>query len=102
MSEGCFLLLINVSRARQDAGEDIAAQFGCVFFLIALTALFFLPAILAFRRSHRNRWMILLINLVFGATVLGWLFALIWAMNKIDDPIKGGTKHDSQPHDPTV
>ncbi len=41
-------------------------------------------------------------GVVFGATVLGWVGALIWAMNKIDDPLKGGIKHDPQTNDPMV
>jgi cytochrome c biogenesis protein CcdA len=81
--------------------ETLALGIVVVFGLIAL-ALFFLPTFIAFRQDHRNRWVIFLINLVFGATVLGWVGALIWAMNKIDDPLKGGIKHDPQTHDPMV
>lgn len=69
---------------------------------VLLLVLFFIPTIIAFRRDHRNRWVSFLINLAFGATVLGWVGALIWAMNKIDDPLKGGIKYDPQPHDPMV
>ncbi|MEI7437447.1 MAG: superinfection immunity protein [bacterium] len=72
-----------------------------VIILIAL-ALFGLPTLIAFSRQHRNRWVIAFINIIFGATIIGWLGALIWAMNKIDDPVKGGVKHDSQPDDPVI
>ena len=78
---------------------------GVIFLgLIALVLfyLFFLPTIIAFRGDHRNRWVIFLINCVFGATVLGWIGALIWAMNRIDGPLKGGVKYDPQAHDPMV
>ena len=72
-----------------------------IFLLVLLViVLFLLPSTIAFLRRHRNRWMIFLINVVFGATVLGWLFALIWSMNKLDDPLKGGTKYGRDPHDP--
>ena len=47
--------------------------------------------IVAFNRGHRNRWVIMIINIVFGATLLGWLIAIIWAFNKVDSPKKGGT-----------
>ena len=70
--------------------------------LLILAFIYFLPTIIAFSRGHRNRWVIFIINVVFGCTFLGWIIALIWAMNKIDDPVKGGVKHDSQPHDPVV
>ena len=55
--------------------------------LLICAVIYFCPTIVAFRRCHRNRWVIFLINLALGSTIIGWLFALIWAMNKIDDPI---------------
>jgi hypothetical protein len=44
----------------------------------------------------------MVINLVLGGTLLAWLGALIWALNCIDDPVKGGNKYDPQPHDPII
>ena len=73
-----------------------------IVFLILLFWIYFLPSFVAFSRGHRNRWVILIVNIVFGCTFFGWVIALIWASNKIDDPIKGGVKHDSQPHDPVI
>jgi hypothetical protein len=34
--------------------------------------------------------------------VIGWLIALVWALNKVDAPVKGGIKYDPQPHDPVL
>ncbi len=62
---------------------------------------YFLPTIVAFKRSHRNRWIILLLN-IFGATIIFWVIALIWAFNKVDDPIKGGYQTDGQEGDRTL
>jgi len=73
-----------------------------LFLIVIIALVYFLPTIVAFSRQHRNRWIILAINLVFGATLLGWVLALIWALNKVDDPIRGGTKYDLQPHDPIL
>jgi len=70
--------------------------------LIALVVLYFTPTIVAFSRHHRNRWVILVLNLAFGATLVGWVIALVWALNKVDDPIRGGVKYDFQPHDPIL
>src|ERR1700724_794516 len=39
-----------------------------------------MPSIVAFRRDHPNRWIILVINIAFGGTVIGWGIALAWAM----------------------
>lgn len=46
-------------------------------------AIFILPTIVAFGRSHPNRWVILLLNCLVGWTGIAWLAALIWAMNKV-------------------
>jgi hypothetical protein len=46
--------------------------------------------------------MIFVLNLAFGATLVGWVIALVWALNKVDDPMKGGIKYDPQPHDPIL
>jgi len=76
-----------------------------VFILLcaaAALAAYLLPTIIAFAKSHRNRWVILIINIFFGATFIGWLIALIWALNKIDDPKKGGSKYGMQTNDPSL
>jgi len=45
----------------------------------ALVAVYFLPGFIAFRRKHRNRVAILVINIFLGLTGIGWVVALIWA-----------------------
>ena len=47
--------------------------------LLILTAMFFLPTIIAFSRGH-NALAIFLLNFFFGWTVIGWFWALIWAV----------------------
>ena len=58
-----------------------------------LIVIAFLPAIIAFRRGHPSRWAILVVCLVFGATVIGWVVALIWALGLLhlpwDDQLAG-------------
>lgn len=41
--------------------------------------LYFLPAWMAFRRGHRNKVAILVLNMLLGWTFLGWVGALVWA-----------------------
>ena len=48
-------------------------------FLIA-GIIYVLPTIIAFRRNHPNRWIILVINVAFGGTIIGWGVAMVWAM----------------------
>jgi len=78
-------------------GDVVSAIF--IFFAIILAiAIFFIPTIIAFKRSHRNRWIIFMLNFL-GATVVFWVIALVWALNKFDDPIKGGHQIDGQDGD---
>ncbi|MBT3688605.1 MAG: superinfection immunity protein, partial [Cryomorphaceae bacterium] len=71
-----------------ESSDGVVLLFFSLLGLIVL-AIYFLPTIIAFKRSHRNRWIILLMN-IFGATIVFWVIALVWALNKVDDPIKGG------------
>ncbi|HZR85304.1 MAG TPA: superinfection immunity protein [Bradyrhizobium sp.] len=48
-------------------------------FLIA-GIIYVCPTIIAFRRNHPNRWIILVINVAFGGTIIGWGVAMVWAM----------------------
>ncbi|MGJ5080222.1 superinfection immunity protein [Bradyrhizobium sp. HKCCYLS3013] len=48
-------------------------------FLIA-GIIYIAPSIVAFRRNHPNRWIILVINVAFGGTIIGWGIAMVWAM----------------------
>jgi hypothetical protein len=50
-----------------------------IAFLIA-GIIYIMPSIIAFRRNHPNRWIILVINIAFGGTIIGWGIALVWAM----------------------
>lgn len=50
------------------------------FALIAGLIFYFVPAMIAAGRHHRNSNAILAANLLFGWTMLGWAVALIWAL----------------------
>lgn len=68
----------------------LAGSFALV--LIGLIILF-IPAFIAFRRQHPNRWAIAVVCLAFGGTVIGWFGALIWALHAVHqspDGSKGG------------
>jgi len=68
-------------------GSHVHQGFGLVAILIFLIlaviglALYFLPAIIATRRHHPNTLAIWLVNFFFGGTFIGWIIALIWALN---------------------
>ncbi|WP_316207546.1 superinfection immunity protein [Bradyrhizobium sp. SZCCHNR3118] len=44
-----------------------------------LIGMYFLPALIAFSRTHHQRVAILLLNLFLGWTGLGWIGALVWS-----------------------
>ena len=41
--------------------------------------IYFLPTIVAYGRRHRQKFAILILNIVAGWTFLGWVVALVWA-----------------------
>jgi Superinfection immunity protein len=45
----------------------------------SLTAIYFVPALVAFFRRQQNRWFILVLNFLFGWTIVGWIICLEWA-----------------------
>lgn len=64
-----------------------------MFVIIALV--YAMPTFVAFSRAHPNRWAILVVNLCFGATLIGWLVSLIWAMNAIHRSRSGSNGGES-------
>ena len=55
-------------------------------FFIAVAVIYVLPTIVAFRRRHPNRYVILVINVAFGGTIIGWGIALAWALHAVHRP----------------
>ncbi len=51
--------------------------------VVAVLALYFLPAIIANRRNHHNENAIAVLNLLLGWTFIGWVVALVWSVSAI-------------------
>lgn len=45
---------------------------------------YFLPSIIAYKREHANKSIILVINFVLGWTFIGWAGCLVWAFIDTD------------------
>jgi hypothetical protein len=60
--------------------DDTAFAIFMVIALLIVGFIYILPTVVAFRRVHPNRWIILVINVAFGGTILGWGIALAWAL----------------------
>lgn len=50
--------------------------------ILIIILLYFLPTIIAFYRGKSNWLAIMLVNLFFGWSFIGWFVALIWAVTK--------------------
>ena len=61
-------------------GDEIAGMIVVLLTFLISAAIYLIPGIVAFMRDHRNKAAIILTNVLFGWTVLGWFIALIWAV----------------------
>jgi hypothetical protein len=61
--------------------------------VLFLLLVYGLPTYIAFKRNHEFKWIIMAINVVLGASGLGWLIAFVWAVWPQDksfaDPLLG-------------
>ncbi len=48
--------------------------------------MYFLPSIIALARSKRDTFLIFLLNLFLGWSIIGWVIALVWALRQ-DYPV---------------
>ena len=62
---------------------------------IAFTLIYMVPSVIAFGRNTEYAVAIILVNLLLGWTVLGWIWALIWALD--DAPKREATRQNYVP-----
>lgn len=48
--------------------------------LIGILALYLLPSIFAFQRGKKNKLAILLLNILLGWSLIGWVGSLVWSV----------------------
>jgi Superinfection immunity protein len=53
-----------------------------VLYVLGATFLYFLPTVLALARGHPNSFLLAIVNLSLGWTVIGWAGALFWSLRK--------------------
>ena len=68
-----------IAGGKQAIGVALGALLFVALSIVAL-AIYFFPTIVAASREHRNVAGVLLVNLFFGWTLLGWVGALVWAI----------------------
>ena len=52
-----------------------------LFVIILMYFVYFIPTFIAFKRLHYNRIFILICNLLFGWTIIGWILLFMRASN---------------------
>jgi len=57
-----------------------------LLFWVAVLVFNLIPIIVAFSRRHRRRIAILLVDLLLGWTLIGWVVALVWALTNNVEP----------------
>jgi hypothetical protein len=51
-----------------------------ILICVAAFVIHFLPTFIAWQRNAEHFWWIFLVNFFFGVTIIGWVVALIWAL----------------------
>ena len=82
-----FIMIFVIGRqmvgSMSGAGGSVAATF--IFGLVMIagaTCFYLIPTFLAASRRHRNYEAIMLLNLLGGWTVVGWLAAIVWEIGR--------------------
>lgn len=60
-------------------GTNTFALIATIGFFVGSIVLYFCPTIVAISRKHTNKTSIIVLNVLLGWTVLGWIGALVWA-----------------------
>lgn len=60
-----------------------------VFFGLLALALWMIPTLVAFLRKHPKRKAIFLFDLLLSWTIVGWFFALAWALLVVQESVPG-------------
>jgi len=66
--------------AQTAAASESVVAVGIVIIGIIVILTYFLPTFIAAMRNHTSTLAIFIVNLVFGASGIGWIVALIWAL----------------------
>lgn len=74
----------SATRAPKKSDEDKGSGLVGWSVLALLFISYFLPTVVAKRREHPQQDAILLLNLLLGWTILGWIAALIWSATSIE------------------
>ena len=60
--------------------------------LIIGLAFYLIPTFVALKRGHHNSTAIIVLNILAGWILIGWIIALIWACTAVKPELGGGKK----------
>lgn len=93
-----MLVAASILQARSEF-EPVGPAMLLIFGVVAI-AVYLVPSIIAYRRRHEYRHVILGINVVGGVFILGWLVAFVWAVwpseRSLADPLIGNVTGKGQ------
>jgi hypothetical protein len=78
-----FFAAVGSAAAADSGGTRLEGAGAAALFFLGLfvaVAVYFAPTIIAERRKHPNAAPIMVINILFGLTLIGWAVALVWAL----------------------
>lgn len=64
--------------------QDVIAIVLMIGLILLIGGIYFMPTIVALNRKHHNRYAILVLNLFFGLTFVGWVISLSWSLTKVE------------------
>jgi hypothetical protein len=76
-----ILLLLAKSGVLGDALGGLVGGIAIIVFVLAIVGAWTIPVWIAVKRDHPSKMSIIVVNLVFGWTFLGWMIALIWSLS---------------------
>mgnify|MGYP001581273136 CR=1 FL=1 len=62
----------------------IARKFLNYYCIFAGVIVYFIPSYMAFKMGNRNAFAILVLNVLGGWTIIGWILAMVWCSNGND------------------
>ncbi len=64
------------------AAPGPSASLIVMILILLVLPVYFVPSLIAFKRHHRQKTAIMILNIFLGWTFIGWVIALVWSVMK--------------------
>lgn len=68
-------------------GEALFYYLYFVFYLFVIILsifIYFIPTIIAYKKDHKNKIIIFIVNLLSGYSIIGWIISFVWALSNFE------------------